>query len=78
VISSYRRRKNSKAWDVKAVAEFFSAVCDVFAMHQKEIVHRDLKRQLPPFGARIWSGFLGEATAPRESGYKDCRIANQG
>jgi len=34
----------SKPWDVKAVAGFFSAVCDgLFAMHQKEIVHRDLK-----------------------------------
>jgi serine/threonine protein kinase len=33
-----------KPWSIKAVAEFFSALCDgLFAMKEKEIVHRDLK-----------------------------------
>ena len=31
-------------WTLKAVAEFFSSLCDgLFAMKEKEIVHRDLK-----------------------------------
>jgi serine/threonine-protein kinase len=33
-----------KQWSIKAVAEFFSSLCDgLFAMKEKEIVHRDLK-----------------------------------
>lgn len=33
-----------KPWTTKAVAEFFSSLCDgLFAMKEKEIVHRDLK-----------------------------------
>ena len=33
-----------KPWSSKAVAEFFSLLCDgLFAMKEKEIVHRDLK-----------------------------------
>lgn len=33
-----------KPWSIKAVAEFFSPLCDgLFTMKEKEIVHRDLK-----------------------------------
>jgi len=33
-----------KPWPIKAVAQFFSALCDgLFAMKEKEIVHRDIK-----------------------------------
>jgi serine/threonine-protein kinase len=33
-----------KKWPIKAVAEFFSSICDgLTALREKEIIHRDLK-----------------------------------
>lgn len=46
-----------KPWPIKAVAQFFSSLCDgLFAMKEKEIVHRDLKPaniRVRPSGAPV-------------------------